>query len=192
DAADQQYAEHRGVGYPLGQQQPHQAGHEQPVEGTEQGLGQGQPPAREFYGMAAYLPLALGREGAGSQVGQGGDDHGHADETQPGVADLPAGWQGHHTQREDQPPQPQIAEPVGDDAEAEYPGDGGYVQTQSRVQAEAQGNAADQGVEVQVEGVADEHQRQYLTDRQRVAGITPAQQVVAAVVEVAGECERGA
>src|SRR5690606_13614056 len=129
---------------------------------------QRQPPAGQFYGMTPDMPLALARESAGGQIAQRNDDHDHADQPQAVAADSTPRGQGDHAEREDDSAQPQVTEPVGDDTETEYPGDGGHIQTKPGIQAKTQGDAAYQSIEIEIEGVADEHQGQHLAHRQRM------------------------
>src|SRR5690554_7610163 len=80
--------------------------------------------------MTPDMPLALARESAGGQIAQRNDDHDHADQPQAVAADFPARGQGDHAEREDDSAQPQVTEPVGNDTETEYLGDGGHIQTE--------------------------------------------------------------
>src|SRR5690606_41235683 len=112
---------------------------QQPVEGAEQRLEQRQPPAGQLYGMTPDMPLALARESAGGQIAQRNDDHDHADQPHAVAADFPARGQGDNAERVDDFAPPQVTEPVGNDTETEYLGDGGHIQTETGIQTTTQG-----------------------------------------------------
>src|SRR5690606_4128511 len=185
NAADQQHTQHPRVEGLGRQQQPDQQGHQRPVECADPRLHQRQFPGGQFNDLVADRPAASGGKGAGQYVGHGGSNHRQADQAQPAIAHRPALRQRYPTRCKHGAGQPQIAQPVGNDAQAEDPGDGGHVQPQAGVQPKAQGYPANQGIEIEVEGVADEYQGNDLANGQPVAGVVAPQQVVAGVGQVA-------
>ena len=78
-----------------------------------------------------------------------------------------------------------MAEPVGDQADADDAADDAGAQARARVQAQPQPEAADQRAEVEVEGIADEGRGPDAAGREPVAGVAAAEQVEAAVERVA-------
>ncbi|MNJ42277.1 hypothetical protein D3C77_372410 [compost metagenome] len=137
--------------------------------------------------MVAPAPGPALGETAGQQVSNGQQHHQHADQLQPGSPHRPVGRQFDQAQSKHCTRQGQVADPVGEDAQADDPGDGCRVQAQPAVQAIAQGHATDPGGEIKVEGITDEGHWQYLTHRQVMAGIGTPEQVIAAEQDEAAQ-----
>ncbi len=91
----------------------------------------------------------------------------------------------HHAKGEDDPAKQNIAQPVGGDAKREDTGDGATRQAEAGIEPVAHTNAADPGTERQVKGIANKRHQHHLPLCQLVTAIGAAQQVIAAIEQIA-------
>ena len=136
------------------------------------------------------VQTCVARAQAGHEVRHRHQHQASAQPLQAIVADLPAGRQlPAGCSRNSKPRQQHVAQPVGQHAHRQDARDLAVVQPQPRVEPVAEGDAAHQRAQVQVEGVADEVDRHHLARGQFVPGVAPPDQVEAAVQQVAGQRE---
>jgi len=190
DAADHQDAQHLGIVRLLRQHVIDHQRHQRPVGRPEDQLDQRQAQRWQLDLVAADGPRTPTGKAAQAQVHHARHQQATAYHAQGGEADLPAGRRLDPAHGEDESCQPHVAQPVGQDAHGEHPGDLRGLQAKARVQAKAQGDAAHPGAQVEIEGIADEGHRKDLPDRQVVARIAFTQHIEETVHDVTAECRR--